>query len=67
MELYFNSDLISLPESATLADLLLQYALIEKKGIAVAVNGKVISRTFWPDTYLQANDKIIVIRATQGG
>jgi len=39
----------------------------EAKGIAVAVNNSVKPRNNWPAYTLQPNDKITVIRATQGG
>lgn len=41
--------------------------LNEKKGIAVAVNNEVIPKKEWNNNYLKENDKILVIRATQGG
>ena len=37
------------------------------KGIAVAVNQKVVSKQNWGNTFLQANDDILIIEATQGG
>lgn len=36
-------------------------------GIAVAVNGDVVSRTSWPSTTLAAGDQIEVLTAVQGG
>lgn len=41
--------------------------LNEKKGIAVAVNNEVIPKKEWNYNYLKENDKILVLRATQGG
>ncbi len=40
---------------------------ISLKGIAVAINDEVISRMAWKETQIQENDKITIIRATQGG
>jgi len=37
------------------------------KGIAVAVNNQVVSKTAWVDFELKENDKILVIKASQGG
>ena len=49
-------------------DMLLEnIGLNEKKGIAVAVNNEVIPKKDWNNNYLKENDKILVIRATQGG
>lgn len=37
------------------------------KGIAVAVNNKVVPREGWEACLININDKIILIKATQGG
>jgi sulfur carrier protein len=36
-------------------------------GIAVALNEKVIPNSEWNNTTLKENDKILIIKATQGG
>ena len=36
-------------------------------GIALAVNEKVVPKTEWEKFLLKENDKIIIIKATQGG
>ncbi|WP_313115334.1 sulfur carrier protein ThiS [Aequorivita sediminis] len=36
-------------------------------GIAVAVNHSIISKHLWSATNLSANDKVLIIQATQGG
>ena len=46
---------------------LLEEIDISQKGIAVAVNGEVIMRAAWKETQIQENDKITIIKATQGG
>lgn len=40
---------------------------LPNKGVAVAVNQTVIPQSAWSDTHLQDQDKILVIKATQGG
>lgn len=47
--------------------LLARLNLSEKQGIAVAVNNTVVSKTNWNNYELKENDKITIIRATQGG
>lgn len=47
--------------------LLSRLNLSEKQGIAVAVNNAVVSKTNWNNYELKENDKITIIRATQGG
>lgn len=41
--------------------------LLESKGIAVAVNNKVVPKVNWNTFQLNENDTITIIRATQGG
>lgn len=67
MKITFNSELQEIPESSLLFQLLEIKELIDKKGIAVAVNGNVIPRAQWAETSLQNNDAVLVIKAAQGG
>ncbi len=39
----------------------------KQKGIAVALNHEVVARNQWASTFLQHNDHILIITATQGG
>ena len=39
----------------------------KKKGIAVAVNNRIIPQSFWAETFLNDKDSILIITATQGG
>lgn len=39
----------------------------KKKGIAVALNNRIIPQSFWPETILSNKDSILIITATQGG
>ena len=54
-------------EQANLNDLLIEIQLGGARGIAVAVNDKVISKSQWLTFLLSEADKITIIRATQGG
>jgi len=56
-----------LPESGTLADVLAQLDISQPDGIAIAVNDTVIPKGEWGGYRLKSEDKIFVIRATQGG
>lgn len=38
-----------------------------RKGIAVALNNRIIPQTYWAETFLHDNDSILIITATQGG
>lgn len=46
---------------------ILERLKITPKGIAVAVNQSIISKSDWSTTKLKPNDSILIIKATQGG
>ena len=46
---------------------LISKTISDTKGIAVAINNSVIPKTNWKKFQLNENDKIIIIKATQGG
>jgi sulfur carrier protein len=50
----------------TVAELLSELVL-PAKGIAVAVNGEVVSRGDWPTHQLHDGDRVEVLSAAQGG
>lgn len=52
---------------ASLAELVHLEAPSKTKGIAVAVNNRVVPRTQWASTALRDRDNILIITATQGG
>jgi sulfur carrier protein len=52
---------------ATLLALLEGLGLAGKRGVAAAVNGEVVPRGAWESRALAERDRVIVIRATQGG
>jgi sulfur carrier protein len=53
--------------AATLADLVGELGLAGRKGVAVAINDSVVPRADWPAQPLAEGDRVLVIRATQGG
>jgi len=67
MEITLNNQPIAVSDEATLGSVLKSNGLLDKKGIAVAVNASVIQKTNWQKTKLKTNDKIMVITATAGG
>ncbi len=66
MEVKFNGEHLSIQVS-TLGELLQEKDLMEKTGIAVAINSVVVSKSKWQTTELQANDEILIITAAAGG
>ena len=67
VQVTINRESFMLPESGTLADVLSQLDISRPDGIAIAVNDNVIPRGEWNNYKLQPEDKVFVIRATQGG
>ena len=66
MQLVVNNKTGEYPHNF-LSQLLQDLDLFESKGIAVAVNNKVIPKANWNTFQLNENDTITIIRATQGG
>lgn len=67
MEIIINQQKQSVPENYSLEQLLLSYMPNATNGIAVAINQQVIPKSSWQTQKLQANDNIMVIKATPGG
>jgi sulfur carrier protein len=67
MNVFVNNQNCALSQDANLMAALEQNGIQNQKGIAVAVNNTVIPRGEWPDKILNENDKITIIKATQGG
>ncbi len=68
MELTINHTLRTfdiLPE--TLEALIAMEIPQKRKGIAVALNNRIIPQSFWAETFLNNKDSILIITATQGG
>jgi sulfur carrier protein len=57
----------AIANTATLTQLLGELGLIERRGVAVAVNDTVVPRSTWSTHALVEGDRILVIQATQGG
>ena len=66
MKINFNGH-IETTALNNLNDFLSDKHLLEKGGIAVAVNEAVIPKPNWQSTPLNNGDKVLVIIATQGG
>ena len=62
-----NDEPHTLASPATLADLLRELGMAERKGLAVAVNEWVSPRSEWAAQALAPGDRVLVIQATQGG
>jgi sulfur carrier protein len=54
--------------TATIAGLMAARALASNaRGVAVALNGRVVPRAAWAETSLRDGDRVEIVRAMQGG
>ena len=67
MRVTVNDKVTTLFEPASLFELLAHLELVDRKGVAVAVNQEVVPRQLWPECQLAEGDGVTVIEATQGG
>ncbi|MFT6441544.1 MAG: sulfur carrier protein [Salibacteraceae bacterium] len=67
MEVIVNNSVTQVQNESSLSELISALNLIEQKGIAIALNNKVVTKTKWESTTLSEKDKITIIKATQGG
>jgi sulfur carrier protein len=67
LEVSINQEKFHVPDSGTLADVLPLLQIRQPDGIAIAVNENVIPKGEWEKYQLKEQDKVFVIRATQGG
>jgi len=68
MNIHFNGNDLAIGEDINNLDALIdKQQFAGKKGFAVAVNENVIPRKEWDTVILKENDRVLVIKATQGG
>lgn len=67
MQVILNENGLEVSPQSSLQTLLENNGHASQKGIAVAVNNKVVPRAQWESHILQDNDKVLVITATKGG
>lgn len=69
MNISVNGQQTSVDDAITVSDLLavLHGADTATRGIAVALNGEVVSRSRWRESTLQEGDRLEVLRAVGGG
>ncbi len=67
MNVFVNNQTCELEKDSNLNSALEKNGISGQRGIAVAVNNSVIPKTEWQHKILSENDKITIIKATQGG
>ncbi len=56
-----------MPPSSTVWDVLNHINQQDKGGIAIAVNDMVVPRSQWQKSQISDGDKVLIIKASQGG
>lgn len=67
MEVIVNNNPTTTVNNQSIRLLLNELNIASLRGTAVAVNNAVIPKLNWDDHLLKENDKITIIKATQGG
>ena len=67
MNVIVNQQVVELPDSAKIQDLLSTLKIESAKGIALAINDQILRKEYWEEFTFSPNDKILIIKATQGG
>ncbi|MCJ8165137.1 sulfur carrier protein ThiS [Pontibacter sp. E15-1] len=67
MTIFLNNHERELSEPATVTAVLQLLELPHSRGLAIAINNEVLPRDQWPTHQLRPNDRLTLIRATQGG
>ncbi len=67
MEITVNQQNYIVSDNCALQQVLTDVIGISEKGIAIAINQEIVARSDWHTFQLKPGDKIIIIKATQGG
>ncbi len=67
MEITVNKQVYQVADICSVLYLLTSVLNIPDKGIAVAINQAIISKSRWESYVLHPGDQVIIIKATQGG
>jgi sulfur carrier protein len=62
-----NGQEYALAAEKTLSEVFAEFNIETPKGIAIAINNKVVPRLKWQGQLVQPTDNILIIKATQGG
>jgi sulfur carrier protein len=65
--IYINDKTYDFVQTQSIDDLMRTLKMDIGKGVAIALNNNVIPRSEWRSCVVNRNDKLILIKATQGG
>jgi len=67
MRLKINGELRECADGLSIDELLEALDIEQRRGVAIARNDRVVPRSRWTEERLEDQDRIEIIRATQGG
>jgi len=67
MVIFINNKEYEFHDSETINNILCTLEITQQKGIAIAVNNNIIYKKDWDVFKLNNNDKVTIIKASQGG
>ncbi|MDR0353018.1 MAG: sulfur carrier protein ThiS [Opitutaceae bacterium] len=67
MTILVNDQPREIASGLTVEELVRDLGLAGRKGIAIAINDEVVPRASWTTRRLASGERVLVIRATQGG
>lgn len=67
MNIYINEEKHSLQPATNVQTVVSEVLQLQMGGIAVAINDCVVPRSTWETTWLNENDKVLIIKACSGG
>mgnify|MGYP001121882052 CR=1 FL=1 len=67
MDIYVNDELTHTEEEISILLLLKSMDIDSFKGLAIGLNNQIVPKNQWESKILKDNDKVLMIRASQGG
>ena len=67
MKIFINDEIFETKEQIPISELLELAGVQTSRGLALALNDLVIPKLLWHEKKLNENDRILIIRASQGG
>jgi sulfur carrier protein len=68
MIVYLNNEQFEFSDAKSISEIMVKdLNLNNRKGVAIAVNQEVIPKSDWDSFMVRENDRVTVIKATQGG
>ncbi len=67
MNILINGQATDMPDNSTITSVLQHIEQHHTGGIAVAINDMVVPKSQWSDSQISDGDKVLIIKASQGG